>query len=86
LAWSPISVRHIGGHIEPKNVRFELRSDPDLVFAWDICNLICRIRKYRNNCNLNGFWDFYHCTKVAADSFKVIIPKDSCIIVAYEIF
>jgi hypothetical protein len=27
------------GHIEPKNVRFELRSDPDLVFPWDICNM-----------------------------------------------
>ncbi len=39
LAWSPISVKHFGGHIEPKNVRFELKYNLNLVFARDICNI-----------------------------------------------
>jgi hypothetical protein len=34
----PFGVRPLSGHIKPKNVGFQL-GDPDLVQAWDICNI-----------------------------------------------
>jgi hypothetical protein len=78
LAWSPISVRHRIGHIEPKNVRFELRSYPNLVFLHGKFVIFrIRLRMYCNICNLNGFWDFYHHTNVAAGSSKA--DMTSCV-------
>jgi hypothetical protein len=43
----------------PKKIRFELR-DPDLVYAWDICNI------YKE------FWNFYNNTNMGVHSHPVL--------------